>query len=141
MLVDDEEPARPQQPLDLHHRRVQIADVMQRAARDDRIKGSGIGEVLQRHGLEDLTLGRPRIDRADAVPEVGQSGGESAVPTADLEHACRRGRQMRLHECQDVHVVMETFRRACGLLPAPRAGKMPPRWRQERGHRLPSGSL
>ena len=66
VLIDDEEPARPQQPLDLRHRRVQIADVMQRAARDDGTRC--MYHVARVTRVRKAALRVPQLLRARRIP-------------------------------------------------------------------------
>ena len=67
-------------------------------------KRSGVGELLERNGLEDRALGRRWVDRGDPVTQLVQRSGEPAIAATDLEHPRGSRRQLSNHKLQGVHV-------------------------------------
>ena len=77
---------------------------MQREAGDDGVERFGIGEVLQRGGLEEVARGRVGVDRHDAVTGASERSREVTGAASHLEHASGDRRKMFMHERVELHL-------------------------------------
>ena len=100
-LVDDEDSAWRKQPGDLVEPCVEIADVVEGVAGDDRVELLGLLEVVELQPAEVVALRRERVDPEHVVPCDGERGRQLALPAADVEHPCRRRRQVLARELQE----------------------------------------
>ena len=98
-LVEREHAVRPQQLDDLVERDVEIADVVEREARDNRVVRLVVGgHLLELQPAEPLAVGGGRIDAEHVVAGDGERGGQGAGAAPDVEHPRRRRREQRAEE-------------------------------------------
>jgi hypothetical protein len=117
VLHHDQPATRHEQPLDLGERPTEVRNVVQRPARYHRVEALGVGELLERDGLEDRSRGRFRVDRGDAVAQVVQRSGEPAIAATDLEHPRRSRRQLRFGELEGIHLGSDMIEQSVGTPP------------------------
>ena len=103
VLVDDDPPAGAQQLRHLGDRAIEVMDVMERADGDEGIERLGVGEVLERNGLEDVALRGVRVDRGDGEAAVCEGSRQVAAAAPDLEDTGRPCWEVLLDEGLQVH--------------------------------------
>jgi hypothetical protein len=81
--------------------------VVERPVREDRVEGARAGELLQRDRLEDLPVGRMRVDRHDLVTQTCHGPREITFAAPDLEHPSGSRRQLGFDEARDIHALPE----------------------------------
>ena len=82
---------------------LEVMDVMERADGDEGVERLGVGEVLERNGLEDVALRRVRVDRGDGEAPVCERSRQVAAAAPDLEDTGRPCWEVLLDEGLHVH--------------------------------------
>jgi hypothetical protein len=95
---EDQAPVGSHETLNALDRGIEIVDVVERAARDDRVEDSRLVKLLQGRLPEDRPLRSLGVDRDHVVSRFGDVESELAGTAPDLEHAGRRGRKLSEHE-------------------------------------------
>ena len=81
---------------------VEVADVVQRAAGDDRVEApSSSSRSSSFDAPEELARRRERVDPEHVVARDGERGRQLALAAADVEHAGRRRRQVFSGELEE----------------------------------------